>query len=321
MSMARWFYCPQAAPKHHRTAQARHTSTRTGWAKLPKDAALMHSATRSLQYQPPDPAYNLLCHPSNFCLNSAPSSPLATRTRSTALRSLNGTAPPPPRNSLHHFHMKSNEPSTDPEANPSSLQSCRHHHPKPQSQSKPHHTPLPLRTPHHHIPSPLWYPPMNQLFSRPTLELVHPSKGPLQVNQCTINAIPSPKMPHPGRLTTNTRSTPTSPDLTTASTQFASNWPNWSSLPASKAQSLDRTPISADPIHTCKLAPELNTTRYDRTSQISETLQIPSGIFLQPPKTVPPYPVPQKHPKPHVQNPTGPYIGLSKGGFESPRGG
>ena len=176
----RWFDCPQSAPntaallKHVTPLQGRKPNSPT----VQPPPQIPH---RSLQHQPSDPTFTLLCHPSNFCPNSAP--PSATRTRSTVLRSLNGTAPPPPpprkppplsyeeQWTQHwpptqtHLHYKTVT---------TTIQSPNHSH-----------TPPPLWTPRHHIPPPLWHPRAPASSPpRPTLELRHPSKWPLQVNKC-----------------------------------------------------------------------------------------------------------------------------------------
>ena len=94
---------------------------------------------------------------------------------------------PTPKNNFHHFHMKSNEPSTDPEANRRSVQNCHHHHPKP------------FRYPHE--------PALSKVHSRTRSPLQKTSPGQPMHNKCSPlsqDAAPSPP-------TTNTRFTPPPP--------------------------------------------------------------------------------------------------------------
>ena len=84
---------------------------------------------------------------------------------------------------------------------------------------------------------------------------------------------------------------------------------NKSSPPAPRAQSLDTTQTPADLLHTCKPAPELNTTRYVRTCKNLRVTPNSITFFSANTPTVPkppgsetsPDPVPLKHPKPHAQ--------------------
>ena len=164
------------------------------------------------------------------------------------------TPPPPQETTSTTFIWRAMNPTPTPNANPPSLQNVTTTI-QNSTHSQSHHTPPPLRIPRHYTLPPLWHP----RAPAPSSSKAHtrtpaPLKRPLQVNQCTINAVPSPKMPHPAARPQTLhhptspphqlRSHPSPPPPARPGLQALAHV---SSPPAPRAQSLDTTQTTADP--------------------------------------------------------------------------